>query len=240
MPEYLVGLLTSSAVFSAVIAMVNHWYKERLSSAIKHEYDLRMLAIQNQNAKAMEEIRTELKMQELKTQVRFSVLHAERARAIKLIHENIFPLVQVFGKIVAAFESDRKKAGSYMDDFLSRLDQFESCFARDKIYFHPRLCEDLGSIGQSMRWAVISRLGDTEDGSKVLDLPPMKDFANLGELLVEAVENEFREILGVVNPEEADLIAVKNTESRNAIRATFSKQPVSGTKVSDALPPKGA
>ena len=52
------------------------------------------------------------------------------------------------------------------------------------------------------------------------DLPPMKDFANLGELLVEAVENEFREILGVVNPEEADLIRLKNTGSRDAIKAT--------------------
>ena len=121
MSDYLVGLLTSSTVIGAIIALVNHWHKERLSSSIKHEYDLRMLAIQNQNAKAMEEIRTELKMQELKTQVRFSVL---------------------------------------------------------------RLSEDLGSIGQSMRLAVISRLGDTEDGNNVLDLPPMKDFVNLGELLM--------------------------------------------------------
>jgi hypothetical protein len=220
MPDYLVGLLTSSAVFSAVIAMVNHWYKERLSSAIKHEYDLRMLAMQNQNAKAMEEIRTELKIQELKTQVRFSALHAERARAIKLIHENIVPLVQVFRKIVAACESDPKTVGSYMDDFLSRRNQFASCFANDRIYFHPRLGEDLGSIGEYMSWAVISRLGDTEDGNNVLDLPPMKDFANLGELLVEAVENEFREILGVVNPGEADVIRLKNTDSRDAIKAT--------------------
>jgi hypothetical protein len=218
MPDYLIGLLTSSTVISAVIALANHWYKERLSAAIKHEYDLRMAVIQNQNAKAMEEMRTELKMQELKTQVRFSALHAERARAVKLIHENLYPVVQVFKKITVAWESEttKGKVGSYMNDFLARLDQFESCFENEKIYFHPLLVEDLGNIGQALRLAVISKLGDSEEGN-VLGLPAMKDYVTLGELLVEAVENEFRDILGVVNPEEANQIRIKNMESRNAL-----------------------
>ena len=218
MPDYLIGLLTSSTVISAVIALANHFYKERLSAAIKHEYDLRMAVIQNQNAKAMEEIRTELKMQELKTQVRFSALHAERARAIKLIHENLVPVVQVFKKITVALESEitSRKVGSYMNDFLAKLDQFESCFKNEKIYFHPRLVEDLGNIGQAMRLVVISKLGESEEGN-VLSLPPMKHYVTLGELLVEAVENEFRDILGVVNPEEANQIRIRNAESRNAL-----------------------
>lgn len=128
--------------------------------------------------------------------IRFSKLHEDRANAIKELICKIVDFDLVMHKLTSPFETSGenidavfKKAGEVANDFLI-------FYKKNRMYFDPKICEIIDAIDKKGKDAwyarLLSRNNQDIDNWK-------KAWETVDEIpdLIEKLEEQFREILGV-------------------------------------------
>ena len=205
--DYITGIGSSALSAGAVVWLFRSWISERLKGEIKSEYDMK-LEVHKAELKAssdieIEKLRSELGRIALEHGVKYTALHEKRGEVLAELYRRIRAYTKATSQFSAEFEfegdSDKNELAKIASE---KSSEFRSFYLENKIYFTSEVCEKIDELW-NQSWDVIRKFGfwlNRNNENKKLDAwEKAADFSreNLP-LLLESIEDEFREILGVI------------------------------------------
>jgi len=225
--DYILALLSSAAVSAALTAVLfwimKNWITERLKNAIKHEYDVKLEShkaqvmaslnteiethkarLQIDNTTAIERLKADLQIATSEHQVRFARLHEKVAKSVAGMHLRLTNLAIAVGRYTAVFETpsmgskvERRKA------IADALKNFDDYFKTRKLYVSKELAQRIKALVDRLYGLTVDFMHGVEKGGD--ESFPDRDtwtkvdnaMRNEAKPLLEALEDEFRSLLGV-------------------------------------------
>lgn len=225
--EFVVTLISSSSVVAAVALFSKNIIAYFLSATVEmkraelaQELELYKQGIQQENSEfqhglneRIQEHRGKLEILNHEFNIRFSRLHQERADVIKEVYKLLVKLQSAMFTYTRTmhpvFEDSEKEAAQRLDNVSESLSEFIKYYSLNKIFLPKLLCGKIDNVvkeyydkGWDFAWTQRSYKeqsisldeykAEVEKAKKISntikdDMPP----------LIEELESEFREILGV-------------------------------------------
>jgi len=217
----------STALSAALVWLLRSWIGERLKNAIKHEYDAKLEShkaqlkaaldleiethkarLQADNAALVEQLKADLQIAAFEHQVRFSRLHEDVARTVSETYSRLYNWAVAVERYVSVFERasgpSKKERRTAVADAMK---DFADYFRPRKLYLPKQLANRIKAFEEKLFGLATEFMIGVEQGGD--DRYPDRDtWAKVDKAmheearpLFEALEDEFRRLLGVRSDE---------------------------------------
>lgn len=188
MREYILSVLTSAGtgvlLLAALAWLLRSWISQRLTNAIRHEYDDRLESHKAQlkadNDKEIARLNFQFTQTTIEHQVRFAGLYAKRADVISTTYSRLIKAQRLAHSFASPVQySDGISAQVRYGKTLEALAEFFDYFDENQLWLPTSVCEKINPLVDGMRsktvmYGVFRDLRDEEMGA---DLRQRKDEA---------------------------------------------------------------
>jgi hypothetical protein len=214
--EMLVSILSSAAVSAglaaALIFLSKSWITERLKSAIKSEYDLKLENYKHklaaESAREIESLKAQLQVVTSKHQIQFSSLHEKLAETVAGVYSRVVELKRSIANYVKIMESDSDGTKEDRRKVVGKcFQEFHDFYQPNKIYMPKRVIPKIDELEEMLftttnefMWKVEIADKKRGDGDVAIWSKCAKDISESVPPVLESLEDEFRTLLGHESP----------------------------------------
>lgn len=194
---------------AVLLWLTRTWLSERIKRSIKYEYDSKIELIRTilklETEQTLERLKADLQLH----QIRHSKLIDQRAQVIKQLHEKIDILARNLYSLVKPLQfANEKSIEEKNDEVFQAGKDLEYFYRANMIFFPKNLCDQIVEIQKIMasgeHWFISGyRYSKNPVSSKAAQqysewmLKACESFEKKVPPLKEAIEDEFRKLLGV-------------------------------------------
>jgi hypothetical protein len=204
-------ILTRLGEFGILVAAITWLAKKIITHQLSKDMEVFKAQLQKESQREIESLKSTLQQNAYEHQIRFSRMHEKRANVIEETYANLVDFSNQAAIFVNFYQSsDDAQKKDYCQRWGTAADKLRSHFNRHKIYFDKSMCEKIEEFTAKLYkatalLAVLTEKGDIrinsqdewDEWEKSMDMldndvPPIK----------AALEQSFRELLGVIEPKK--------------------------------------
>ena len=192
--EIITSVTTSAAVTAGLIYFAKSYLSEKIKNSISYEYSLKLDRhkdeLQRNSNKELEELKAQLKINELKQSIKLSALHEKQAETVEILHQELWSLFDALNDYTTVYQ-----ARSNVEKENKRLVVADNLDSLKKA-LHEELDETKNAI-QKTAVSFMEKVERESGGEMIKEWDTIHKTVNENIVnTVRSLENEFRSILG--------------------------------------------
>jgi hypothetical protein len=203
--------VTSAALTTVLVFLARSWIGERLASAIRHEYDLKMerfrAQLQSETQSEVEKLKAQLQITTATHQIQFTSLHARTAEAVAEVYARIVRVKNAASKYVKVMESSNDSSKEERRKILAgALGEFHDYYGTHRLYLTEESTKIIDQFdrtvfgaAQEFMWCVEKPLAQGEPHDLGVWNKSHQAIVETVPTLLSNLEGEFRRLLGRPN-----------------------------------------
>ncbi len=203
--EVIASITTSAAVTGGLIFFAKSYLSEKIKSSISYEYAIKLDSHKNELQrganKELELLKAELKLSELKHNIKLSSLQEKQAQAVELFHSQLWNLFDALNDYTTVFQArtpeDKKAKRNLVAD---KHDEIRLTLRNKALYIPEALHAEIELTCKSIHETAIGFMTKVEQeyGSEMIEeWNKIHKTVNVNiKKTIESLENEFRALLG--------------------------------------------
>jgi hypothetical protein len=200
--QFIVSSVVSLGFTGFLVYLVKKYLSEKIKAEIKYEYDLKLNLYKNelskQSSRELEELKTTLKIFEIKSNIKLSRLHEKQAETLEVIHQYLWELFDSLNDYTTIFQARNQAEKDVKRNLVvDKLEQLREFIKFKSLYLSSELCVKLSGVVKDTQITAIKFLNEVEKDSSSDSWDAIHENVNTEiKSAVDDLVNEFRQILG--------------------------------------------
>ncbi|KAA1154263.1 hypothetical protein [Pseudoalteromonas fuliginea] len=203
--EVITSITMSTVVTGGLVFLVKNYLSDKIKNSIAYEYALKLDAhkdeLQRNASNELELLKAELKLNELKQNIKLSSLQEKQAEAVEIFHYqllDLFDALNDYTTVAQARTGDEKEAKRTI--VADKHDEIKLTLRNKALYIHEQLYSEIESTLSKIHETAIEFMEgvEREYSSEMLDKwDEIHTKVNVDiNKTIKSLENEFRVLLG--------------------------------------------